>query len=62
VRRTTTAHRVAQRNDALLDYDDLRVTTFLIRGFDPLDDAIQYGRDLIPLVRKAMKERPNAAA
>ena len=49
--------------DALLDYYDLGVTTFLIRGFDPLDDAIQYGRDLIPLVRKAVERRPaqNAA-
>jgi alkanesulfonate monooxygenase len=43
--------------DALLDYYDLGVTTFLIRGFDPLEDAIQYGRDLIPLVRNAVKNR-----
>jgi alkanesulfonate monooxygenase len=38
--------------DALLDYYDLGVTTFLIRGFDPLEDAVGYGRDLIPLVRE----------
>jgi alkanesulfonate monooxygenase len=44
--------------DALLDYYDLGVTTFLIRGFDPLEDAIQYGRELIPLVRDAIKNRP----
>ena len=37
--------------EAMLDYYDLGVTTFLIRGFDPLEDAIAYGRDLIPLVR-----------
>jgi alkanesulfonate monooxygenase len=43
--------------DALLDYYDLGVTTFLIRGFDPLDDAIAYGRDLIPLVRELVAER-----
>ncbi|WP_337188043.1 LLM class flavin-dependent oxidoreductase [Phenylobacterium sp.] len=43
--------------DALLDYYDLGVSTFLIRGFDPLDDAIAYGRDLIPLVRERVAER-----
>ncbi|BCW89207.1 Methanesulfonate monooxygenase [Alphaproteobacteria bacterium SO-S41] len=43
--------------DALLDYYDLGVTTFLIRGFDPYDDAIQYGRDLIPLVRERVAQR-----
>ena len=51
--------------DALLDYYDLGVTTFLIRGFDPLDDAIAYGRDLIPLVRELVAQReaqPAAAA
>jgi alkanesulfonate monooxygenase len=44
--------------DALLDYFDLGVSTFLIRGFDPLEDAIQYGRELIPRVRAAVKDRP----
>ena len=43
--------------DALLDYYDLGVSTFLIRGFDPLDDAVAYGRDLIPLVRELVAER-----
>ncbi|MNL86743.1 hypothetical protein D3C87_2155810 [compost metagenome] len=51
--------------EALLDYYDLGVTTFLIRGFDPLNDAIAYGRDLIPLVRELVAQRdaaPTAAA
>ena len=48
--------------DALLDYYDLGVSTFLIRGFDPLEDAIAYGRDLIPLVRDLVAERRSAAA
>jgi len=48
--------------DALLDYYDLGVSTFLIRGFDPLEDAIAYGRDLIPLVRERTAHRPLAAA
>jgi alkanesulfonate monooxygenase len=37
---------------ALLDYVDIGVSTLLIRGFDPLQDAIDYGRRLIPLVRQ----------
>lgn len=43
--------------DALLDYYDLGITTFLIRGFDPLDDAIDYGRELIPLTRRLVAGR-----
>lgn len=43
--------------DALLDYYDLGVDHFLIRGFEPLDDAIAYGRDLIPLVRDLVAQR-----
>lgn len=46
-----------QVTESLLDYWDLGVSTFLIRGFDPLEDAIEYGRDLIPLVRQAVAER-----
>jgi alkanesulfonate monooxygenase len=46
--------------DALLDYYDLGVRTFLIRGFDPLSDAIEYGRDLIPRVRALVAERERA--
>lgn len=49
--------------DALLDYVDLGVSTFLIRGFDPLDDAIAYGRDLIPLTRELVqRKRPDLGA
>jgi len=43
--------------DALLDYYDLGVSTILIRGFDPLEDAIDYGANLIPLVRKLVANR-----
>jgi alkanesulfonate monooxygenase len=43
--------------EALLDYYDLGITTFLIRGFDPLDDAIDYGRKLIPLTRELVAQR-----
>ncbi|MGO4157075.1 LLM class flavin-dependent oxidoreductase [Cupriavidus sp. YAF13] len=47
--------------DALLDYYDLGVTTFLIRGFDPLEDAVDYGRALIPRVRELVAQREAAA-
>lgn len=43
--------------DAMLDYYDLGITTFLIRGFDPIEDAFHYGRDLIPRVRALVAER-----
>ncbi|MDB6048381.1 MAG: alkanesulfonate monooxygenase [Pseudomonas sp.] len=47
--------------EALLDYYDLGITTFLIRGFDPLDDAIDYGKKLIPLTRELVAQRERAA-
>ena len=48
--------------DALLDYWRLGVSTFLIRGFDPLEDAIDYGERLLPLTRAliAAEEAGNA--
>jgi alkanesulfonate monooxygenase len=48
--------------ESLLDYYALGVTTILIRGFDPLHDAIEYGRELIPLVRAEVARRDRAAA
>ncbi|WP_131744687.1 LLM class flavin-dependent oxidoreductase [Frankia sp. Cppng1_Ct_nod] len=49
-----TPETVAQ---ALLDYVDIGVTTLLIRGYDPYDDAIDYGRHLIPLVHEEIARR-----
>jgi alkanesulfonate monooxygenase len=49
-----TAEQVAE---ALLDYYDLGIDHFLIRGFEPLADAIAYGRELIPRVRELVAER-----
>jgi alkanesulfonate monooxygenase len=43
--------------ESLLAYYELGVTTFLIRGFDPLEDAIDYGRELIPIVRREIVNR-----
>ena len=49
-----TPETVAQ---AILDYIDIGVTTILIRGYDPYDDAIDYGRYLLPLVREEVARR-----
>ncbi|MCH4089831.1 LLM class flavin-dependent oxidoreductase [Acetobacter sp.] len=48
-----TADQVAE---SLLHYYRIGIETFLIRGFDPLSDALIYGNDLIPRVR-ALVER-----
>jgi alkanesulfonate monooxygenase len=37
--------------DAILKYYRLGVDSFLIRGFDPLNDAIEFGRELIPRIK-----------
>src|SRR5579871_1681023 len=43
-----TAEQVA---DALLRYYRLGVASFLIRGFDPQNDTVDFGRELIPRVK-----------
>jgi alkanesulfonate monooxygenase len=48
-----TAEQVA---DALLRYIQLGISTVLIRGFDPLNDAIDYGHELIPRLREATRD------
>ena len=47
--------------DALLAYYDLGCSAFIIRGFDPLADAADYGRELIPRVREGVTQRRKAA-
>jgi len=54
-----TAEQVA---DTLADYWAIGVTTFLIRGFDPLEDAEAYGRTLLPATRAAIRARGVPAA
>jgi alkanesulfonate monooxygenase len=48
--------------EALCEYHALGITTFLIRGFDPLEDAIEYGRSLLPLTRQMIAERTRMVA
>ncbi|WP_329060449.1 LLM class flavin-dependent oxidoreductase [Streptomyces sp. NBC_01429] len=54
-----TPETVAQ---ALLDYVDIGVTTLLIRGYDPLDDAVAYGQGPIALVHQELAHRRATAA
>lgn len=53
-----TATQVAQ---TLAEYHALGVSTFLIRGFDPLEDAVEYGRELLPLTRELVERQRRAA-
>jgi alkanesulfonate monooxygenase len=46
---------------ALLDYYDIGVTTFLIRGYDPFEDAVSYGA-LITRVREEVARRERGLA
>ena len=43
--------------ESLAAYYDIGVTTLLIRGFDPLNDTIEYGRELIPALREEIAKR-----
>jgi len=44
-----TPEQVAQ---AIMKYYRLGAKSFLLRGFDPLDDAKEFGRELIPMIRQ----------
>ncbi|ARF54505.1 LLM class flavin-dependent oxidoreductase [Streptomyces gilvosporeus] len=54
-----TPETVAQ---ALLDYYDLGVDIISARGYDLLDDAIDFGRQVIPIVREEVAKRDAARA
>jgi alkanesulfonate monooxygenase len=45
---------------ALLDYYDLGVRIFSARGYDLYDDAVDFGRHVIPLVRAEVARREAA--
>ena len=48
----------AQVADALTAYRRVGVDTVLIRGFDPLDDVVEWGRELVPLLRQEAARTP----
>jgi alkanesulfonate monooxygenase len=57
-----TAEQVA---DAILGYYCVGVASFLIRGFDPVADTTEFGRELIPRIKAGaieIDERGTAAA
>jgi alkanesulfonate monooxygenase len=37
--------------EAILKYYRLGIDSFLIRGFDPLNDTVEFGRELIARIR-----------
>jgi alkanesulfonate monooxygenase len=41
----------------MLRYYDLGITRLLLRGFDPLLDAEDLGRRLLPLLRAGVEQR-----
>ena len=47
---------------ALLEYYKLGVRSFLIRGFNPFEDTIDFGRELIPRLRAGAEELDRAKA
>jgi alkanesulfonate monooxygenase len=47
--------------ESLLRYVELGFSTILIRGFAPLQDAIDYGRELLPLVHAEVARRERQA-
>ncbi|MGI8451645.1 MAG: hypothetical protein ACR2MP_31565 [Streptosporangiaceae bacterium] len=53
-----TARQVA---DALMAYRRVGVDAGLIRGFDPLDDVVDWGRELVPLLREEAARTPVGA-
>jgi alkanesulfonate monooxygenase len=44
--------------DALAAYRRVGVDAVLIRGFDPLDDVVEWGRELVPLLREQATRTP----
>ncbi|WP_439817266.1 LLM class flavin-dependent oxidoreductase [Zavarzinia sp. CC-PAN008] len=54
-----TAEQVA---DSLMKYWDVGIRTFLMRGFDPIPDAADYGRHLLPVIRDKVRARHLARA
>jgi alkanesulfonate monooxygenase len=43
--------------ESMLRYCDLGITTLLLKGFDPVPDAIEFGKELLPMVREGAAHR-----
>jgi alkanesulfonate monooxygenase len=46
--------------EAMLRYYDIGISTLLLKGFDPLADAVDFGERLLPLVRRGVAQRDAA--
>jgi alkanesulfonate monooxygenase len=47
--------------ESMLRYYDLGISAFILKGFDPLPDAVDFGERLLPLVRAGAELRDAAA-
>jgi alkanesulfonate monooxygenase len=47
--------------ESMLRYYDLGITTLLLKGFDPVPDAVDFGKELLPLVREGAMSRVGSA-
>ncbi len=52
----------AQVAEAMLAYYDIGISALLLKGFDPLADARDFGEELIPLVREGVKMRDSSSS
>ena len=46
--------------EAMLRYYDLGITTLLLKGFDPVPDAVEFGKELLPMVREGVEDRSSS--
>jgi alkanesulfonate monooxygenase len=44
----------------MLKYYDVGISAFVLKGFDPLEDAKEFGNELLPLVRQGVARRNRA--
>ncbi len=55
IRRAWSA-RAEQVARAILEYYKLGIGSVLIRGFDPFNDTVEFGRELIPRIKAGADE------
>jgi alkanesulfonate monooxygenase len=46
-----------QVSEAMLRYYDMGITRLVLKGFDPLEDVIDMGKRLLPLLREGAEQR-----
>jgi alkanesulfonate monooxygenase len=48
--------------EAMLRYYDLGITALVLKGFDPLADAVDFGKQLVPILREGAAKRDAASS